>query len=282
MPEGRLLAQPALRDAFELLRTTADEDIDVIEAALLVARSMDDDAPVQRTLDEANALAEEAQQWVHSDAPAGFAAELCEFLCGQAGFIGSTDYYSADNSALNRVFATRQGIPISLAVVYIGTAQRLQRSGFLIQGVNFPSHFLVRIAVRGSGDSVLIDPYAGAITTEQACEQRLQQMHANLHLQDEHLQAATAVQIVVRMLGNLKLIHLNEGAFEKALHFSDQILWLMPDHPQEFRDRAVLLEQAGSLAAAAFELERLLPYLGDEMSRRTVRQKIGALREAGS
>jgi F-box protein 21 len=58
------------------------------------------------------------------------------------GFAGnSEDYYSPDNSYINRVLATRRGIPITLSLLYSCVFARL---GVACQPVNFPSHFLLR------------------------------------------------------------------------------------------------------------------------------------------
>ena len=48
---------------------------------------------------------------------------LHEFFFREQGFCGNqTDYYNPRNSCINEVIASRQGIPISLAVVYLSIA----------------------------------------------------------------------------------------------------------------------------------------------------------------
>ena len=46
------------------------------------------------------------------------------------------------------------GIPISLSVLYLEVARRV---GVLAQGVNFPGHFLVRVAIEDAW--LFLDPY---------------------------------------------------------------------------------------------------------------------------
>ena len=48
------------------------------------------------------------------------------------------------NSFLCEVLDRRTGIPISLSVLYLEVSRRV---GVLAQGVNFPGHFLVRVAI---------------------------------------------------------------------------------------------------------------------------------------
>ncbi|MBV9679993.1 MAG: transglutaminase family protein, partial [Acidobacteriaceae bacterium] len=50
------------------------------------------------------------------------------------------EYYDPRNSCLNSVLMRRLGIPITLSVVYIEVARRLDRS---IYGVGLPGHFIV-------------------------------------------------------------------------------------------------------------------------------------------
>jgi hypothetical protein len=50
------------------------------------------------------------------------------------------DYHAPDNSFINRVLETKQGNPISLAIIYSIIAQRLNIPIF---GVNLPQHFIL-------------------------------------------------------------------------------------------------------------------------------------------
>src|SRR5262249_62231886 len=77
-----------------------------------------------------------------SDAPAAQLRSLNSFLFDELGFSGNDqDYYDPRNSYLNDVLDRRLGNPISLAVVQMELARRLELP---LQGVSFPGHFLVR------------------------------------------------------------------------------------------------------------------------------------------
>lgn len=79
---------------------------------------------------------------------------LAEFLFRSKGLRGadSAQYYDPLNSSLFHVIERRRGLPISLAAVYMLTGHRL---GFVIEGCNFPGHFLAR--VRTQGRTLLVD-----------------------------------------------------------------------------------------------------------------------------
>src|SRR5690606_23418590 len=57
------------------------------------------------------------------------------------GFESSkNNFYSAENSYINKVISTRKGNPLSLSILYSVIAQRLQ---IPIYGVNLPNHFVL-------------------------------------------------------------------------------------------------------------------------------------------
>src|SRR5688572_8029062 len=69
-------------------------------------------------------------------------AQLLQLLYGELGFHGDTDdYYDPRNSFLNEVLDRRAGIPITLALVLVEVARRVDLDA---KGVGFPGHFLVR------------------------------------------------------------------------------------------------------------------------------------------
>ncbi len=72
---------------------------------------------------------------------------LAKFLFKEKGLKGNdTDYYNPQNSNLFYVFAHKQGIPLSLSVIFMLVGRRL---GLAVEGCNFPGHFLTRIDVKG-------------------------------------------------------------------------------------------------------------------------------------
>ncbi|MCX7557861.1 transglutaminase-like domain-containing protein, partial [Xanthomonadaceae bacterium JHOS43] len=70
-------------------------------------------------------------------------------------FSGNHDeFYDPRNNYLNDVLDRRLGIPLSLALIQMELARRLDVP---LEGVSFPGHFLVRLQVE---DGLLVlDPY---------------------------------------------------------------------------------------------------------------------------
>ncbi|MCB0832780.1 MAG: transglutaminase family protein [Bacteroidetes bacterium] len=81
--------------------------------------------------------------------------QLSEFLFDIKGLRGvPDDYYNPLNSNLIYVIEKRRGVPISLASLYILVGHRL---GLLIEGLNFPGHFLTR--AHSGRKSFIVDCY---------------------------------------------------------------------------------------------------------------------------
>src|SRR5262249_61085628 len=87
----------------------------------------------------------------------GGAGRVSACAFDRLGFRGNArDYYGPRDSFLCDVIDRRTGIPISLSVLYLEVSRRL---GVLSQGVNFPGHFLVRVAIEDAW--LFLDPFSG-------------------------------------------------------------------------------------------------------------------------
>jgi len=262
----------------ELVRAT-DQSFDLAEAALLIAAEAYpglDIARYLRALDELAAAAEPAQRDAGNDAER--VQRLVRYLTVEARFRGNQDdYYDRRNSFLNEVLERRTGIPITLALVFIEVARRLD---VVLVGVSFPGHFLIK---HPGAPELIVDPFFGQFLGPTECEQRL---HAVLgptaRLEPAHLDAAAPREILVRLLRNLKQIYARARELEPALACSERILLLEPEFPQELRDRGLIYEQLECYAAARADLERFLALAPDDPSADTVRQHLIELGRQGA
>jgi regulator of sirC expression with transglutaminase-like and TPR domain len=70
-----------------------------------------------------------------------------KYVFEELGFRGNTEnYYDPENSYLTRVLETRRGIPVSLSVLCLLLARRVQ---FPLSGVNLPGHFILKYQSAG-------------------------------------------------------------------------------------------------------------------------------------
>ena len=136
-----------------------EENIDLLYAALLIARLDNEELDVDHYRKEIDRLGREIVATLPKNADeAAKLAALNKALFEERGFHGSRgDYYHKSNSYLNEVIDDREGIPITLSVLYMEVAKRL---GLKVVGVGFPGHFMVR-HIPAKGEAKLIDVYDG-------------------------------------------------------------------------------------------------------------------------
>ena len=81
---------------------------------------------------------------------------VVSLLFEREGFGGNTaDYYDPDNSFVDQVLERRRGIPLSLSMLTIEVARRVDVA---LDGVGMPGHFLVRTR---NEPPVFVDPFGG-------------------------------------------------------------------------------------------------------------------------
>ena len=196
---------------------------------------------------------------------------LCYFIGSEKGFSGNTiDYYNPQNSYLNYVLLKREGIPITLAVIYMYIAYRL---GLKVEGVGFPGHFLVRIypnnnssgnnsekstdqQLTNSQQGLLIDPFNHVILSKDECRNQLRALYGkNCKSESHYLKSTSYGEIILRVLRNLKSIFINKDDYSKVISLCEQILFLDPNALVELLERSYALEKMQCYNAAIKDLE---------------------------
>jgi len=183
---------------------------------------------------------------------------LNEYLFGELLFTGNREHYEDPrNSCLNEVIERRTGIPLTLSIVYLEVARR---AGLLVEGVNFPGHFLVRCAEPGSTQYLVIDPFhSGALLSEHNCRLLLQKhVGREVAFSRSLLAPATRIQILTRMLLNLKRIYVHMRSFPQARDVTELLLAITPSALSELRDRGLLAYQLNDVNGALRDLQAYL------------------------
>jgi regulator of sirC expression with transglutaminase-like and TPR domain len=165
------------------------------------------------------------------------------------------EYYDPRNSYLNEVLDRRLGIPISLSVIYLSVAQGL---GLAAAGVNFPSHFMIR--VEDKGRLWFVDPFhSGAVMNREMCRRRLSEiLQQPVDLDDELAAPCPAATIVTRLLRNLKTIHLQAEDVASVLPVQRRLAALNPGDADEVRDLGVICLKAERPGEAVDPLQAFL------------------------
>jgi len=270
----------ATADAFAALvgQEIEDERIDLLRAALMIARTEYPDLDPQPYIDHVNGLAGRVASRVRDVGdPAQSIAALNGVLFEEEMLRGNReDYYDPRNSFLNDVLDRRLGIPITLALVYMEVARHV---GFPLFGVGMPGHFLLK-HYDVEGRQVLIDAFNnGHILSPKECQRRIDQIYSGqLSFQPEFLMPVSRRQMLTRVLNNLKSIYLSGRNFRKALAIVDLVLVIYPRSPEDVRQRALLRYSLGNLTGAAKDLEDYLKMSPEASDADEVRQTALSIR----
>ena len=265
--------EPAARRQFADIMAGPDDQVDLAQAALLIACEEYPDLDVERYLRRVDQLAGVVAARVEEDGgPLSAVRALNGLLFDEEGFRGNLeDYYDPRNSFLNDVLDRRTGIPITLSTLYIEVGRR---AGLDVEGIGLPGHFVVRV------DGTLVDPFHnGMVLSEEDCQKRLDRIYGGrLKLDDTMLAACERKAILARTLGNLKAIYTKAGDFFRALNVVELLLRVDPSSLGEMRDRGMLHASLDCYALAARELEEYLEKSGNAPGNDPVRLKAAEMR----
>lgn len=262
-----------------------DQGFALLEAAISVAQDDDPSLDVQAVLADVDRLANRLRARLPPDVQALRKLRLLNrFFFSELGFAGNlNDYYDPRNSQVHAVLASRRGIPITLALLYIELAGQV---GLTARGVSFPGHFLIKL--RLPQGEVVIDPFTGRSLSRDDLEERLLPYRQRQGLGDDaetplglFLQPAPARDILARLLRNLKEIHRSQEDWPRLLAVQQRLVCLLPDAPDERRDRGLVQAALGHDQAAADDLAAYLLAVPDAADAQAVRARLNELQGSG-
>lgn len=164
---------------------------------------------------------------------------LTRYLFEENGFHGARgDLSSLSDSYMNEVLDDREGLPITLSVLYIELARELGIQG--VFGVPLPGRFMVGWRDGPEGELQLLDVFENGktITVEQAALA----LTDNGTIPEEFLAPATKKAILQRMLRNLQSRVMDES-FHAALPYIRLLIAIEPDDGTS--EMQALMEQMG-------------------------------------
>ena len=249
----RQSVQKDLVKAFE----TPEAEVDLFYAALLVAKLDNPDLEIEAYRRQLEALARDlsAQQPAGADGPRKLEG-LVRYLFTDNGFHGSrTDYYNRANSYISEVLDDREGLPITLSVLFLELAHRIGLKE--MAGIPLPGQFVVRYSPPG-GEAQWLDVFDGGkrLSLEEAKERVL--AYTGAMPTEKDLRPATKREIIVRILRNLSSIAQNGGTSADSLPYLDLMLALEPDVTAHRLERARLRLRSGDIAGAREDFKWLL------------------------
>ncbi|MEK8050192.1 tetratricopeptide repeat protein [Ideonella sp. DXS22W] len=263
-----------------------DEGFALLEAAICVAQDEEPALDVQAVVGEIDRLGGRLKARLPADAsPLSRVRALNRYFFDELGFAGNVnDYYDRDNSYIHAVLASRRGIPITLALIYIELAGQL---GLWARGVSFPGHFLVKL--RLPQGEVLLDPFNGRSLSRDELDERLAPYRRRHGLEGDFetplglfLQAAPARDVLARLLRNLKEIHRTAEDWPRLLAVQQRLVLLLPDAADERRDRGLAWAELGRHGEAMADLEAYLAVAPAADDAGALRQRLAEMRRDGA
>ena len=264
----------ALRAVGEL----ADDEIDLADAAIHLARAATPAADWQAARDTLRDLARAAAAFdlAPDDLPRQ-ARALSGLLHKQYGYRGDTQNYDAEaNANLISVLERRRGLPVALGILWLHAARA---GGVEAVGLDFPGHFLVALR-SAEGEQVVLDPFdGGARRSGQELRALLRQVAgAAADLTPAMVRPMPDRAVLLRLQNNIRLRRARQGNVEGALAVAEDMLLIAPNSPGLWADAAQLHEAAGQVRAAAAAWRRVVELATDPARVNEARVALAKLR----
>jgi S1-C subfamily serine protease/regulator of sirC expression with transglutaminase-like and TPR domain len=244
-----------VRSELSVALSPAEGEPDLLHAALLIAALDNDELDVgfyRRAVDD---LAAEFVDSLPADVtPTDRLAAFHRFFFEEQGFHGSrTNYYTPSNSYLNEVIDDREGLPITLSLLYVELARR---AGLEAEGIGLPGHFVAQVKLPES-EPQLIDVFdrGRSMSRDEAVTQVVGR---GLEWDDEYLRPQTPREIITRMQRNLVNLANESSDPEAALRYTEIVLALNPDSAEDRLLKAVLCYNTGRATEGLEEVNWVL------------------------
>lgn len=151
------------------------------------------------------------------------------------GYVGNkVNFHAIQNSMINHVLKDKTGNPLSLGIIYIIIAQRLNLPVF---GVNLPDHFVLAYTNEGNEDKIsfikenevlfYINPFSrGTVFSRRELEMFVNQL--NIEPQEYFFTPCSNFDIIIRLLNNIRSSFEKLG-YIKKIEETDILIKLMLD-----------------------------------------------------
>lgn len=233
------------------------QDVDLTRVSLELARDAQPELNFEHTLEWIRKRSGELRSHiVRLKSDREVLSELVRCLAGTHGLHGDKEAYQrAECSYINRVIETGVGIPISLSVVYVAVAQG---AGIELSGVAAPMHFLTRFDTI-QGPFFINAFHAGEVLNYDDCLEWIESLSGLTSEEIERsLEPAHPREVVIRMLNNLKALHVTQESWEQAWLVQCRLLALHNEAFDQRRDLALIAIKSNRPGVAVDLLQKCL------------------------
>ncbi|MFN0078794.1 MAG: trypsin-like peptidase domain-containing protein [Prosthecobacter sp.] len=234
-----------------------EPEIDLMRCSLLLARHDNPEIEIASYLASFKAMVADLKddpEIKKGTIPA--VKRLNRYLFEENGFHGSRhDYSSRSNSYLNELIDDREGLPITLSVLYVELASALGVQG--VFGVPLPGKFMVGYRDGPEGELQLVDVFErGKLLT---VAQAALDLTDNGQFPEGSLEPTTKQTIVLRMLRNLMGAAVDDTrSVRESLPYLNLVLAIDPTSAAERLTRAQMRQRLGEKAGAREDIRWLI------------------------
>jgi len=250
-----------------------EDKIDLFQAALLIARH--DNANVDPAM--YHRILERMVDELKGDADikkGGLAAikRLNRYLFEENGFHGSRhDYDNIANRYISEVLDDREGLPITLAVLYLELGRKLGIEG--LSGAGLPGRFMVGYRKDQASPVTLIDVFEGGALLDIGDQTVKALLDPRADHSEELLRPATKKEIVVRMINNLiGVVGGEDGMRAEMVPYLNLILEIDPASWRQRGQRAMIRMRGKDVAGARQDISKILESPPPEMDDEQIQQ----------
>ncbi len=237
-------------------------DVDLVVAALEIARDADPDLSFQSTLDWIQQRADQLTLQIAScPNERAMLEQIVQCLSGEFGLRGDEECYGLpESSFLPQVIETRRGLPITLSLLYCAVADRL---GIALEMAPAPQHVICRLK---TDQAVLyVDPFTeGRILSEAECLAWLSvRTQVDPQVLLPTLKPATPRVVIERMLLNLKNLYVQQTNWAALWPVQYRLTALNPTSVEACRDLGIIAAHSGRHGIAVTLLRECAPQLSE-------------------
>ncbi|NBR07131.1 MAG: hypothetical protein EBT92_15390 [Planctomycetes bacterium] len=231
-------------------------DFSVLEAAFVIAKIDNPEIETSFYIDEINKMKLKLASKIKPDFNIDQKLRtLSDFFFLEKGFHGSRqDYYHRSNSYLSEVMDDREGLPITLSILFVELGKSI---GLDIYGVGLPGQFMAGLK-KDKGNFFLIDVFEnGKILSKDQASKKILEMNGRTLVDNDFLPMSNK-QILIRILTNLSSIAKKEKDSIGLIRYLDAILTIDENSHEERGNRIILLAQNNQIQKAIADIEYLL------------------------
>jgi regulator of sirC expression with transglutaminase-like and TPR domain len=181
---------------------------------------------------------------------------LAEVIARSFAYRGDTETYDdLRNADLVQVIERRRGLPVALAILYLQVARD---QGWDAEGLNFPGHFLIRVAIDGARH--VIDPFNDGLVRDAADLRELTRkvLGPNAQPNPSYYDPVADRQVLLRLQNNIRLRLVQRQDWAGAMRVVDRMLAIGPDQPVLQYEAGQINVRLDKRRAAIASFERFL------------------------